>query len=373
MRRRTLILALSALVVLVAPLSPPVSAAGLSGAEATVAAAYSEWQAWTPYSVGDRVTYAGAEYECLQSHTSQPGWEPSNVAALWKQVEGGGDGGSGGGGDGDTTAPSVPGGLRSTGTASGSVSLAWDASSDDVGVTGYNVYRGGAQIASPSGTSFTDTGLSSGTTYSYTVKARDAAGNLSGASNTVNATTATDGDTGDPGDDGPVEPGGWTSYSPSFKVQERGCGVVDDLTFRLTCSDGDGDQRAERRYATYTGGTRQFEGYFRITSMGGSRISLKQTFKTTGPFFMLAVEQGGRLYAVHGGTTVATGATIGTNVRVNTVHVVGSSHRTYINGSLRHTVSSPSGDFYDKFGAYRTNSGSGPVSVDWSGIRFWRK
>jgi chitodextrinase len=359
MRRRTLALALSALAVLV-PLSSPVSAAGLGAAEATVAAS-SDWQAWTPYSVGDRVTYAGVEYECLQSHTSQPGWEPPNAASLWKKVDGSG---------GDITAPSVPGGLRSTGTTSSSVSLAWDASSDNVGVTGYNVYRGGAQVASVSGTSYTDSGLSSGTTYSYTVKARDAAGNLSGATNTVYATTATG---GDPGGSDPVEPGGWTSYSPSFSIQERGCGVVSNLTFRLTCSTADGDQRAERRYATYTGGSRQFEGYFRITSMGGSRVSLKQTFQTTGPFFMLAVEQGGRLYAVHGGTTIATGATIGTNVRVNTVHVVGSSHRTYINGSLRHSVSSPSGDFYDKFGAYRTASGSGPISVDWTGIRFWRK
>ena len=63
------------------------------------------------------------------------------------------------------------------------------------------------------------------------------------------------------------------------------------------------EQRAERRYDTYSSGTRQFEGYFKITSMGGSRISLKQTFKTTGPFFLLAVEKGGRLYAVHGGNT----------------------------------------------------------------------
>ncbi|WP_251021506.1 hypothetical protein [Streptomyces sp. ISL-98] len=56
-----------------------------------------------------------------------------------------------------------------------------------------------------------------------------------------------------------VEPGGWTSVSPSFNVQERGCGQVEGLTFRLTCSTASGDQRAERRYATYTGGTRQFE------------------------------------------------------------------------------------------------------------------
>ncbi|WP_158882699.1 hypothetical protein [Amycolatopsis anabasis] len=170
-----------------------------------------------------------------------------------------------------------------------------------------------------------------------------------------------------------VEPGGWTPYSPAFSVQERGCGQVDDLTFKLTCSTASGDQRAERRYATYSGGTRQFEGYFRITSMGGTRISLKQTFKTTGPYFMLAVERGGRLYAVHGGDTIAGGATVGTNVRVNTVHQVGGSHRTYINGSLKHTVSSPGGDFYDKFGAYRTASGNGPVTVTWSGIKFWRK
>lgn len=171
-----------------------------------------------------------------------------------------------------------------------------------------------------------------------------------------------------------VEPGGWTASSPTFTVQERGCGDVNNLTFRLTCSTGSGDQRAERRYATYTSGTRQFEGFFRVVSQGGSRISLKQTFnQNSGAYFMLAIERGGRLYSVHGGNTIASGATVGTTVRVNTVHVVGSTHRTYINGSLRHTVSSPSGSFYDKFGSYRTDSGNGPITVEWSNIRFWRK
>jgi hypothetical protein len=170
-----------------------------------------------------------------------------------------------------------------------------------------------------------------------------------------------------------VEPGGWTAYSPGFKLQQVGCGHINGLTFQLTCSNGSGQQRAERRYETYSGGTRQFEGYFRITSMAGSRISLKQTFKTTGPFFLLAVERGGRLYSVHGGNTIATGATVGTTVRVNTVHVVGGQLRVYINGSLKYTVKSPSGSFYDKFGAYRTASGQGPITVVWSGIQFWRK
>jgi hypothetical protein len=169
-----------------------------------------------------------------------------------------------------------------------------------------------------------------------------------------------------------VEPGGWQSYSPGFRVQERGCGDVNDLTFRLTCSTRSGDQRAERRYDTYSSGSRQFEGYFRIVSMGGARISLKQTFRS-GPYFMLAVDRGGRLYQV-GGPTIQDGvATVGATVRVNTVHEVGRSHRTYINGSRRQSISSSGGSFYDKFGAYRTNSGSGPVTVVWSDIRFWRK
>ena len=175
-----------------------------------------------------------------------------------------------------------------------------------------------------------------------------------------------------------VGTGPWTSYSPSFSIQERGCGDVSDLTFRLTCSTADGDQRAERRYVTHGSGTWQFQGSFRITSMGGTRLSLKQTFRdgsSAGPYWMMAVESGGRLYAVHGGATIGGSGTasVGTTVRLNTVHQVGSSHKAYINGSLRHTYSSPSGTFYDKFGLYRTSSGRGPGTVVWSSIRFWRK
>src|SRR5882757_11409022 len=94
-----------------------------------------------------------------------------------------------------------------------------------------------------------------------------------------------------------VEPGGWTATSPTYTVQQVGCGSVSGLTFTLSCSTASGEQRAERRYTTYTGGTHQFEGSFRITSMGGSRISLKQTFGDGGPYFLLAVERGGRMYS----------------------------------------------------------------------------
>ena len=96
-----------------------------------------------------------------------------------------------GGGGGDTTAPSVPGGLTVTGATSSSVSLSWAASTDNVGVTGYDVYRNGTLAGTvTSGTSYTDTGLTASTAYSYTVKAFDAAGNLSAASTAVTGSTS---------------------------------------------------------------------------------------------------------------------------------------------------------------------------------------
>ncbi|MEV4537713.1 DUF4832 domain-containing protein [Asanoa sp. NPDC049518] len=91
---------------------------------------------------------------------------------------------------GDCTAPSVPSGLTVSGVTNTSVSLSWSASSDNVGVTGYQVLRNGVPAGSPSGTSFTDTGRSPGQTYQYQVRAVDAAGNQSALSTTVSGTTS---------------------------------------------------------------------------------------------------------------------------------------------------------------------------------------
>jgi streptogrisin C len=97
---------------------------------------------------------------------------------------------TGGGNGGDTTAPSVPGNLRSTGATATSVSLAWDASTDDTGVTAYDIYQGTTLATSASTTSATVSGLTPDTAYSFTVKARDAAGNASAASSAVSARTS---------------------------------------------------------------------------------------------------------------------------------------------------------------------------------------
>ncbi|HET6289392.1 MAG TPA: fibronectin type III domain-containing protein, partial [Amycolatopsis sp.] len=89
----------------------------------------------------------------------------------------------------DTEAPGVPANPRSTGTTQTSVSLAWDASTDNVGVTGYDVYNGSALVKSVTGTSATVDGLTSDTEYTFTVVAKDAAGNKSAASSPVTAKT----------------------------------------------------------------------------------------------------------------------------------------------------------------------------------------
>ncbi|MEZ0114564.1 endoglucanase [Catenulispora sp. EB89] len=95
----------------------------------------------------------------------------------------------GGGGGGDTTPPTAPTNLAATVTTSTSATLSWTASTDNVGVTGYDVYRGGTLAGTATGTTYTDTGLSPSTAYTYSVKAFDAAGNVSQASNPVTATT----------------------------------------------------------------------------------------------------------------------------------------------------------------------------------------
>lgn len=89
----------------------------------------------------------------------------------------------------DTTAPSTPTNLAASATTQNSTKLTWTASTDNVGIASYSVYRNGTYVASPTTTTYTVTGLSAGTTYAFTVKGKDAAGNLSAASNTANVTT----------------------------------------------------------------------------------------------------------------------------------------------------------------------------------------
>ena len=91
----------------------------------------------------------------------------------------------------DTVAPTAPTNLRSTATSSNSISLAWNASTDNVAVTGYRVYRGTSLLVTTTSLIYTNTGLTANTSYQYHVDAIDAAGNIA-SSSTLTVSTATD-------------------------------------------------------------------------------------------------------------------------------------------------------------------------------------
>jgi hypothetical protein len=95
-----------------------------------------------------------------------------------------------------TPAPTAPGSLTAIAVSRSQINLLWTAATDNVGVTGYLMERcqgvacsAFAQIATVTGTTYNDTGLAPNTSYSYRVRATDAAGNLSSYSNVASATT----------------------------------------------------------------------------------------------------------------------------------------------------------------------------------------
>ncbi|WP_312075995.1 reprolysin-like metallopeptidase [Chryseobacterium sp.] len=88
----------------------------------------------------------------------------------------------------DTTPPTAPT-LAASGTTSTSTNLSWSGATDAVGVTGYDVYQGSSLIGSTASSTYTVTSLTPSTTYTFSVRAKDAAGNISTSSNSVSVTT----------------------------------------------------------------------------------------------------------------------------------------------------------------------------------------
>lgn len=162
----------------------------------------------------------------------------------------------------DTTAPSVPGGLTATAISSSQINLSWTTSTDNVGVTGYNVFRGGTKIGTGATTSYGDSGLTASTSYSYTVAAFDAAGNTSAQSASASATTSSVSSGGGiPSALGwfdipntkfhSVQQTSWTAAGdPSMVMAAWGGGVYDSKRNRLIVwGGGHGDYKGNEVYA----------------------------------------------------------------------------------------------------------------------------
>ena len=89
----------------------------------------------------------------------------------------------------DTTPPTIPTNVNATAVSSSQINLSWGNSTDNIGVSGYKIFRAGTLLTSVTGTTYQNTGLSPSTTYSYTVAAYDAVGNTSGQSTIASAAT----------------------------------------------------------------------------------------------------------------------------------------------------------------------------------------
>ena len=133
-----------------------------------------------PYSVSWTTTSATNAAHTLRAIAKDAAGNSTTSAAVTVTVNNGAP---------DTTPPSVPTSLSASALSSSQISLTWKASTDNVGVTGYNVFRGGAKIGTSATASYIDNGLTASTSYTYNVSAFDAAGNTSAQSGAASATT----------------------------------------------------------------------------------------------------------------------------------------------------------------------------------------
>jgi len=183
-----------------------------------------------------------------------------------------------GGGTVDPTPPSAPGLPTASNITSNSVSLSWSPSTDNVGVTGYDVYRqtGDApptQIASVTGTSYTATGLAASTVYGFSVRARDAAGNVSNPSQTRTVQTLSGGGTGG----GPCRvtyrPNTWNNgFTAEVTIANTGSSTVNGWTLTWTFSGNQQITNAWNATVTQSGSsvTARNVGYNGTIAPGGS-------------------------------------------------------------------------------------------------------
>ncbi|WP_439656953.1 cellulase family glycosylhydrolase [Lentzea sp. HUAS TT2] len=150
----------------------------------------------------------------------------------------------GGGNPGDTQPPSTPGTPAASGVTSTGLTLNWTASTDNVGVTGYDVLRAVGSgsfttVGSTATTTYTDSGLTPSTTYRYQVRARDAAGNVSATSGIVSATTSAGGGTGacKVGYSG-QNWGGGNGFTAGVTITNTGTSAIDGWTLAFSYANG---------------------------------------------------------------------------------------------------------------------------------------
>ena len=153
-----------------------------------------QWNAEDPVSAIEK--QRNPVLEQMQGNRNPFVDNPAFATQIWGGTQAENLFGNGGGNNNDTQAPTNPSGLVASNIQQTSVNLNWTAATDNTAVAGYNIFNGNTQIGNTTTLSYTVSNLSAGTTYSFTVKAYDAASNVSNASNTVSITTTSGGSGG---------------------------------------------------------------------------------------------------------------------------------------------------------------------------------
>lgn len=133
------------------------------------------WQAGMSVTVGQVVSFNGDNWKAIQAEVSAaPNWQPPNVPALWSLV----GPCQAGGGTACTVVPGAPSGLSASNVTQTGAALSWTAVTppSNCTVTGYTVFENGTSLGTTTNTNFQVSGLTAGSTFSFTVSASDAAG-----------------------------------------------------------------------------------------------------------------------------------------------------------------------------------------------------
>jgi chitodextrinase len=250
----------------------------------------------------------------------------------------------------DTTAPTVPGSLVATTLSTTEISLAWLASTDAVGVFGYQVWRGGLPLATTTSLTYTDSGLTPSTAYSYRVSAYDEAGNMGELSNIATATTNT-----------PAVnlPPVWQPIAQ----QELTTGTNFTLNLTSSASDPEGQPVAVTQVAgtlpsglTYNSSTKIVSGT--PTAVGAASVSFRASDGVTSAdrtvvFNVLGADATAPSTPVLTATTVSTSRidlswststdTAGTDERSSGLH----QYRLFRDGLFRQAINEPTIQFSD--------------------------
>jgi endonuclease I/chitodextrinase len=223
---------------------------------------------------------------------------------------------------GDTQAPTAATGLNVSGKTSSSISLAWNASTDNVGVTAYNVYMDGNLKTTVSSTSTTISGLAPSTSYSFYVVAKDAAGNSSSNSSTVSGTT----------DAGNTNPG-TSCANESFETIPAASSTYSTKTWSnggisWTATDARTDQTLNNKAITVRNGS--LTSGSSANGIGSLTVTTQLKFSGTNGTFDVKVN----------GTTVGTipYSTSSTTTTINNINISGNVVVSLVNNSSSNRV-----------------------------------